>query len=210
MNNHHYLLNQYIPNQYMPNQYIPNQYIPKQQMPNYHILNHNIINNHLYSQKMDIDSDSKANSDDMMDIEYPKSELITDKYLKFYYPHKIIFFMVEIIKDKTHTKFSKLRYNYYINIKDLSLSFQSNQLDYQYPITNIDNLIDNQFDISYNGIFLRIDSDKKIKLYDNIKKVYISNRDFVFANKITYLYNGKVSNSLDNIIQEIIYSMVIN
>jgi hypothetical protein len=130
------------------------------------------------------------------------------EYLKIYLDDKTVYFMAEIIKsDKpVYQAFGFYTYDYYIDIKAI------------YFIND-----DIAFEDNYGGIFLCIDNDnhndnhndidnenKKIRLYDNIDKSYIDVKDRDDCSILRYKYNNHSDHSLDYIVKEIFYDIIIN
>lgn len=64
------------------------------------------------------------------------------------------------------------------------------------------------FEDIYGGLFLCIDYDKKVQIYDNINKIYVNIEKEVDVSSITYIYEGIYetyqNSSLDNIVKEML------
>ena len=70
---------------------------------------------------------------------------------------------------------------------------------------------DKPFDETYGGLFLYIDENKKIRIYDNIKKEYIDIEDNNDVNHLTYLYyDKKYCDSIENVAKELLLQYVID
>lgn len=68
------------------------------------------------------------------------------------------------------------------------------------------------FDDNYAGLFIHVDIDKKIRIYDNMNKKYADIEDNHDVNHITYFYGSErlYISSLENVIKEIMLSIVLN
>ncbi len=71
---------------------------------------------------------------------------------------------------------------------------------------------DVSFDDNYAGLFIYVDEDKKIRIYDNINKKYADIEDNHDVNHITYFYgSGQLfTSSLEYVVKEIMLSIVLN
>lgn len=68
------------------------------------------------------------------------------------------------------------------------------------------------FDDNYAGLFIYVDEDKKIHIYDNMNKKYADIEDNHDVNHITYFYGSErlYISSLENVVKEIILSISLN
>jgi hypothetical protein len=122
-------------------------------------------------------------------------------YLKIYQINKITYISVTIEKDIKYRGPE-------IEFIDYNLIFQNLTLHEELHYSLYD--IEMSFDDTYAGIFLWIDNDKKIKLYNNLKKEFIDITKFD-ANKIFCIYNNVKyeESNLEHIIKEILYDLFI-
>ena len=66
-------------------------------------------------------------------------------------------------------------------------------------------------DETYGGLFLYIDENKKIRIYDNLKKIYIDVEDNEDKNHLTYFYEAKeYYDSIEYVVKEILLQFVID
>jgi len=67
------------------------------------------------------------------------------------------------------------------------------------------------FEEKYGGIFLYIDENKKIRLYDNIKKEYVEVENNEDINILEYYYYDKqYCTSIENVVKDILLQFVID
>ena len=83
--------------------------------------------------------------------------------------------------------------------------------DYQVIIMDLDiREPKRDFEDTYGGLFLYLDENKKIRIYDNIKKKFIDIEDNKDINQLCYFYyDKKYFLSLKNVIKEIIYEQFV-
>ena len=115
------------------------------------------------------------------------------KYFKLSLREKDVYFRIEIQK-----------YNAY---SAHGIDFQ----DYQVIIMDLD-IWEPKMDFEdiYGGLFLYLDENKKIRIYDNIKKKFIDIENNKDINHFCYFYcEKKYFLSLENVIKEIIYEQFI-
>jgi len=67
------------------------------------------------------------------------------------------------------------------------------------------------FEEKYGGLFLYIDDNKKIRMYDNIKKEYFDIETNEDINELEYYYyDKKYCDSLENVVKDILLQFVID
>jgi hypothetical protein len=70
---------------------------------------------------------------------------------------------------------------------------------------------DKPVDETYGGLFLYIDENKKIRIYDNLKKIYIDVENNEDMNNLTYFYEAKeYCDSIEYVVKEILLQFVID
>jgi hypothetical protein len=83
--------------------------------------------------------------------------------------------------------------------------------DYQIMINHLFVYDKPSFEENHKGLFIHIDKNKNIKIYDNIKKEYVNFED---NNDVTYIsyfyYNNTYCTSLENAIKQILFEFLIN
>lgn len=114
------------------------------------------------------------------------------KYLKFSKKDKDVYFRINNIKKYySYSSHDVELYDYDIIINDM----------YVYD----NNLLDNK------GLFLSIDHNKNIRIYDNIKKEYYDIEENDDVNHISYFYYGNTyCSSLHNAVKEILLKVITN
>ena len=106
---------------------------------------------------------------------------------------------------------------YFVVTIDKKLAYFAHDIDFQnYTIKMSEVSVydkDVIFDDTYGGLFLCIDDDKNVKIYDNIKKIYVNVESEEDISSITYEYEGVYEtyyhSSLDNIVKEMLYRIII-
>lgn len=108
---------------------------------------------------------------------------------------KTVYFIVnEIKKYHIYSLHGKDFYDYQIILKDVH---QNNNSD--------------SFEEKYHGSFLCIDENKKISIYDNIKKKYIDIEKTDDLHHVSYYYGPNMNYfSLENTIKEILLSIFLS
>ncbi len=106
---------------------------------------------------------------------------------------------------------------YFIVTIDKKLAYSAHDIDFQDYTIKISEVFvydkDVILDDIYGGLFLCIDDDRKVQIYDNIKKIYVNVEKEEDISNITYEYEGIYEtyrdNSLDNIVKEMLYQIII-
>ncbi len=106
---------------------------------------------------------------------------------------------------------------YFIVTIDKKLAYSAHDIDFQDYTIKISEVFvydkDVILDDIYGGLFLCIDDDRKVQIYDNIKKIYVNVEKEEYISSITYEYEGIYEtyrdNSLDNIVKEMLYQIII-
>ena len=115
-----------------------------------------------------------------------------------------------------YLKLSKEDTNIYFIINNIKkyhcYSAQGVELyDYNISINNM-KIYDNKFvEKEYEGLFLYIDENKNIRIYDNIKKEYLDIEENDDVNHTSYFYYGNTyCTSLHNAVKEILLKVIID
>jgi hypothetical protein len=119
---------------------------------------------------------------------------MNQKYLKLSKSNRDIYFMINYIKKYyCYSAHGVELYDYNVIINDI----------YVY---------DNKpFDEEYGGLFICIDENKNMRIYNNIKKEYVDIENNEDLNHISYFYYGNIyCTSLHNAVKEILLKVVIN
>ncbi len=106
---------------------------------------------------------------------------------------------------------------YFIVTIDKKLAYSAHDIDFQDYTIKISEVFvydkDVILDDMYGGLFLCIDDDRKVQIYDNIKKIYVNVEKEEYISSITYEYEGVYEtyrhSSLDNIVKEMLYQIII-
>jgi len=120
------------------------------------------------------------------------------KYLKISLIDKDVYFHIIDIK-KYHQYTANIYpidfYDYHVIITELHIYDERNK----------------SFEEKYGGIFLYIDENKKIRLYDNIKKEYVDVENNEDINILEYYYyDKKYCDLLENVVKDILLQFVID
>ena len=117
------------------------------------------------------------------------------KYLKIATIDKDIYFYISDIKKyRQYSAHGIDFYNYQVIITEI----------YIYERTK-------SFEEEYGGLFLYIDENKQIQIYDNIKKMYINIETNKDINELEYYYyDKKYNDSLENVVKDILLQFVID
>lgn len=106
---------------------------------------------------------------------------------------------------------------YFIVTINKKLAYSAHDIDFQDYTIKMSKLFildkDDIFDDRYGGLFLCIDDDRKVQIYDNIKKIYINVEKEKDVSSIIYEYEGVYQtyrySSLDDIVKEMLYQIII-
>jgi len=118
------------------------------------------------------------------------------KYLKISLIDKDVYFqIIDIKKYHQYSAHDIDFYDYHVIITELHVYDERNK----------------SFEEKYGGIFLYIDENKKIRLYDNIKKEYIEVENNKDINILEYYYYDKqYCTSIENVVKDILLQFVID
>jgi hypothetical protein len=83
--------------------------------------------------------------------------------------------------------------------------------DYQITINHLFVYDKQSFEENHNGLFIHIDKNKNVKIYDNVKKEYVNFEDCNDVNYLSYFYHKNTySTSLENAVKQILFEFFIN
>jgi len=118
------------------------------------------------------------------------------KYLKIPLIDKDVYFhIIDIKKYHQYSAHDIDFYDYHVIITELHIYDERNK----------------SFEEKYGGIFLYIDENKKIRLYDNIKKEYVDVENNEDINILEYYYyDKKYCDLLENVVKDILLQFVID
>jgi len=118
------------------------------------------------------------------------------KYLKIATIDKDIYFhIIDIKKYHQHSAHGIDFHNYHVIITELHIYDERTK----------------PFEEKYGGLFLYIDENKQIRIYDNIKKEYFDIETNEDINELEYYYyDKKYCDSLENVVKDILLQFVID
>ncbi len=117
-------------------------------------------------------------------------------YLKIYNSRlsSIIYFTSNITREFNSYSNNTKYYDYYVEIKDMILYNHHN---------------DEDFGEEFGGIFLYLDNDNSIRMYDTVKKEEIDLENNEDCMSIYYIYNDKTYITIDNLMKDFLYNTFI-
>ena len=117
-------------------------------------------------------------------------------YLKIYNSRQssIIYFTTSIRREFNSYSNNTAYYDYYVTLKDKILYTHYN---------------DEDFEEEFGGIFLYLDNDNSIRMYDTVKKEEINIENQEDSMAIYYIYNNISYLTIQNLLKDYLYNTFI-